>query len=45
MKSSLIQNVSSTHSKTSTGNLCDIDDPYKLFTSQNLTYNDSLFLT
>ena len=45
MKSSLNEEVSSIHSKLFTGSFCDIAQPYKLFTSQYLTYDDSLFLS
>ena len=45
MKSSLNSEISSTHLKSFTGNFCDIDQPYKLFTSHYLRYDNSLFVS
>ena len=45
MKSSLILDPFSTQIKSPTGNFRDIAHPCKLFTSQYLRYNDSLFLS
>ena len=42
MKSSSNSEISTTHLKSLTGNLCDISQPYKLFISQHLIYDDSL---
>ena len=41
----LILEVSSIYSKLFTGSFCDISQPKKLFTSQYLRYDDSLFLS
>ena len=43
MKSSLNLTVSLIHSKLFTGSFCNISQPYKLYTSQYLRYDDSLF--
>ena len=45
MKSSLSGEVYSIHRTLFTGSYCDIGKPYKLVTSQYLTYEDSLFLS
>ena len=44
-KSSLNLEVSLIHSKLFTGSFCNIAQPHKLFTSQYLRYDDSLFLS
>ena len=45
MKSSLNSDVPSTHLKLPKGNFWDIAHPYKLFTSNYLRYDDSLFMS
>ena len=45
MKFSLNLEVSSIHLKLLTGSICDIAQPYKLFTAPYLRYDDSLFLS
>ena len=42
MKSLLNGEVPLIHSNLVNGNFCDIAQPYKLFTSQYLRYDDSL---